>query len=134
MDPSLRTVWRPITRISLRQRQRIGLKAHDLLRCGADKHPTRSFAAWEGAKREEDKRSFRGQLYESTTQRLQRERAEEDKYIEKRQQMGPGRAVQTFAMTIRTFKPQCGARLCYGCADTVVDEVGVCSLVLRRRQ
>lgn len=51
--------------------------------------------------RPEETRSFRGQLYESTAQRLARERADEAKYIENRQRMGPSKALQTFALTIR---------------------------------
>ena len=51
----------------------------------------------------EEKKSFRGQLYESTAQRLARERAEEAKYIENKQKMGPSKALQTFALTIREY-------------------------------
>lgn len=49
----------------------------------------------------EEKRSFRGQLYESTAQRLARERAEEARFIDNRQKMGPSKVVRTFAITIR---------------------------------
>lgn len=54
-----------------------------------------------GQSRPEETRSFRGQLYESTAQRLARERADESQFIENRQKMGPSKALQTFALTIR---------------------------------
>jgi len=56
-------------------------------------------------RRLEERLSFRGQLYESTAQRLARERAEEAKFIETRHRMGPSQALKTVSLTIRESGP-----------------------------
>lgn len=52
---------------------------------------------------QEEERSFKGQLYESTSQRLQRERAEQRRFAKERGESSGGRnAAITFGTSIYT--------------------------------